>query len=107
MSLTITSAEVSAAISLAQSTGFSNALAAFKAAIAEHFADANQDAIVVEDALSLAAQIPGLSELSNLSTLIKVAMVINAAATPYPNGGVFGAFEDSINGVVRPVPTGD
>lgn len=106
MSVQITSAEINAALALFRSASFADAIAAMGTAAANP-ADIGDDAVFVEDVLSALSAVPGLAVLGDVSAAIKLLMIIGALAVQPPNGGVLGAFADSLAGVVRPVADPD
>jgi hypothetical protein len=91
------------ALTLLQSSVFSAAMKAVEAAVKAKFGNFDSDAVAIEDVLSTLAEVPGLSELGDVSAGIKLLMFIHEFAAPQPNGGLVGAILDSLDGVVRPV----
>jgi len=86
-----------------QSPSFSAAIQAVEAALKAKFENSDADLVAVEDVFSALAEIPGLSELGDVSAAIKLLAFIGQFTVSAPNGGVLGAIIDSLEGVVRPV----
>jgi hypothetical protein len=103
MTFQITTAEIDAGLTMLESAEFKTTMSEIKAAWAARFGDISADEIAVEDVLALLGKIPGLSVLGELSTAIKAVVILSQFAQSPPNGGILGAFFDSVNGVVRPV----
>lgn len=103
MTFQITAAEFEAGVAMLESDGFKAVLAQIRQAWERRFADVGEDAAVAEDILSLLGTIPGLGVLGELSTGIKVVVMLSQFVQSPPNGGVLGAFVDSLGGVVRSV----
>jgi hypothetical protein len=88
-------------------------VAAVKQAMAEHFGDLQQDAVVAEDfATALAAINVPFAADANLLIMAIAWIVAHGAAAPStaypslqppPNGGIVGAFLDSLRGIKRPI----
>jgi hypothetical protein len=91
------------ALTLFQSASFSATMQAVEAALKARFENSDADIVAVEDVFSALAEIPGLSELGDVAAAIKLLAFIGQFTASPPNGGLFGAIIDSLNGVVRPV----
>lgn len=107
MAITISAADIDAAVSLIQSPKLTTAIAALKAAKTAKFGDIQLDAIGIEDWLDLGAEVPGLSDLGDISALMKVGMVLYSISSPQPGGGLFGAFAASLSGKQATVANAD
>lgn len=103
MSVQITSAELNAAVTLFRSASFGAAIGAIEAAFGARLADPGADAIAVEDLLAVVSDVPGLEDAAYAEAAIKLLTILFAAAIAPPNGGVAGAFADSLAGVRRQV----
>jgi hypothetical protein len=95
--------EMQTALTLFQSASFSAAMQAVEAALKARFENSDADIVAVEDVLSALAEVPGLTELGDVSAAIKLLMFVHEFAQPQPNGGLLGAIFDSLDDVVRPV----
>jgi predicted DNA-binding protein len=105
--------EIEAGLSLLVSDSFKATATAVKTVVAERFANLDDAAVAIEDVLgeiksaATILPIPGLAEIGaiagDIDCGIKVLMILKALGGGQQNGGVFGAFADSLNGVVRPV----
>jgi hypothetical protein len=113
MTATITSSELQSGLALLVSDSFKATVGAVKTVVAEKFSSLDDGAVAVEDILGdihAAASIlpiPGLAEIGaiagDIDNGIKALMILKALGGGLQNGGVFGAFADSLDGVVRPV----